>query len=268
MINKILFPAEFAPYDRITYRYVYELAKYFEAEVVVMHSYAAVAALGRGDDNERMAEVFEKLNEFVDENTPAEFKSLSIDRFAENDYGADGILKVAKRENVDLIITSMESEVNPGITNMSDHVLTLIRRSDIPVLAVPPSATYHSFKKMVFSTNFEFDDLLTINFLKEWAEAIDSEVHILHILKDKNSVKEAARMDALIKAYSGQKGLTFDFVSGEKVIDSIETFTEAINADLAVFTTHKRGLLGRLLEPSVTQKMAKKLHVPILVIKS
>ncbi len=263
MIKKILFPAEFADFDENTYRYALEFAKVFEAELYVMHAFGKTeSAIGRGEGKDKEEMVQQNLERFVSEQTPEEFKTLNIERIAALDYPIEGILHVAEDLKVDLIIMSTVSYTQPGITHLSDQTQNIIRRADAMVLAVPPDMPFEGFETIVFSTDFEFDDLITINLLREWSEKFESKLHILHVGKN-----EIERMRALEEAYAGQNNMVFDYIEGDKVKKTIEVFTEAIKPDMVVFTTHKRSFLSRLLEGSITMGLSKDIDAPMLTIK-
>jgi nucleotide-binding universal stress UspA family protein len=263
MIKKILFPAEFADFDVNTYRYALELAKVFEAELAIMHAYGKTeSGLGRGYGSEKEDDVQEVLEKFVAENTPEAFQTMDIQRIATLDYPIEGILHVAKDIGANLIVMSTVSYTQPGITHLSDQTLNIIRRADAMVLAVPPKVPFDGFETIVFSTDFEFDDLIVINELRRWCKKLDSKLHILHVGRD-----EIDRMKALEEAYAGQNNMAFDYIEGDKVKKTIEVFTEAIKPDMVVFTTTKRSFLSRILEGSVTQGLAKNIDAPMLTIK-
>ncbi len=263
MIKKILFPAEFADFDTNTYRYALELAKVFGADLFVMHAFGKTeTALGRGEGKEKEDMVQQNLERFVSEQTPDEFKTLNIERIAALDYPIEGILHVAEDIKADLIIMSTVSYTQPGITHLSDQTLNVIRRADAMVLSVPPDIPFEGFETIVFSSDFEFDDLITINELRKWAKLLESKLHILHVGQD-----EIERMRALEEAYAGQNNMVFDYIEGDKVKKTIEVFTEAIKPDMVVFTTQKRSFLSRLLEGSITLGVAKDIGAPMLTIK-
>lgn len=263
MIKKILFPVEFADFDVNTYRYALELAKVFEAELAVMNAFGkSDSGLGRGYGGEKKDLVQANLEKFVSENTPEAFHTMDIQRIATLDYPIEGILHVAKDIGADLIVMSTVSFTQPGITHLSDQTLNIIRRADAMVLAVPPNVPFAGFETIVFSTDFEFDDLITINELRDWCKKVDGKLHILHVGRN-----EIERMRALEEAYAGQNNIVFDYIEGDKVKKTIEVFTEAIKPDMVVFTTHKRSFLSRILEGSVTLGLAKNIEAPMLTIK-
>jgi nucleotide-binding universal stress UspA family protein len=264
MIKKILFPAEFADFDVNTYRYALELAKVFEAELAIMHAYGKTeSGLGRGYGSEKEEDIQRLLEKFVADNTPEAFKTMDIQRIATLDYPIEGILHVAKDIGADLIIMSTVSYTQPGITHLSDQTLNIIRRArGYGTGRTSHSALSQGFETIVFSTDFEFDDLIVINELRRWCKKLDSKLHILHIGRD-----EIDRMKALEEAYAGQNNMAFDYIEGDKVKKTIEVFTEAIKPDMIVFTTTKRSFLSRILEGSVTQGVAKKIDAPMLTIK-
>jgi len=266
MIKKILFPVEFANFDRSTYKYALTLAKAFDASIVAMHAYGSGAAgVGRLGSPVSKSDVEDRLLNFIKENTPEEFRKVEAKPTAIADYPTEGILSMAKEQQPDLIIMSTQSRTEPGILHLSDQVLTVIRKAESMVLAVPEDFDTYPIDKLVFSTNFEFNDLVAINMLKSWADLLKAELHVLHIGGE--SAVAQVKMRALEQAYSKHDKINFEFITGSKVKDSIAAFTETIEADMVVFTTHKRSFLDTILEGSVTQNVAKTTRIPMLTIK-
>ncbi len=73
-----------------------------------------------------------------------------------------------------------------GASNLSKMIFgsitaSIIEKSDCPVLAVPSGCTYRPPKRILFATNFSFNDLDGVKKLALIAEAFQSEIIFGHV---------------------------------------------------------------------------------------
>ena len=73
-------------------------------------------------------------------------------------------------------------------------------------------------------------------------------------------------MNILRQTYQGHKRLDFDMMRGS-FTEEIERFAKTKTADVLAILSHKRNLIQRWLETSSAQKIARKVDLPLLVIK-
>jgi nucleotide-binding universal stress UspA family protein len=265
-VKKILFPTEFSEHAGDMFRYAVELAHKFDAELVFMNAYGRPEGYSLGDEEGKKERVLQILQDFAKANTPASHKDVKTRFVAELDYPADAILKVAEKEKADLIVLGMTGKTNDVNRHLGSNALKVIRASEIPVLAIPDSAKFRAIKKVVFTTDFEFEDLTVLNFLNK---AFDADIKVIHIVENRNQVNKAVRhMKSLEEAYATHSNMSFEVIEGKDVENNIEKYVEGKKADLLAMTSHKRSVIGQLLAGSTTRNIAKKTKTPLLVFKN
>ena len=247
------------------FRYALELANKFNATLICFHAFGRPEGFSLGDEEGKRQKVLQKLKTFASDNTPDALSNVRLEFSAVLDYPADAILGIAEKEKVDLIILGMTGKSTESSRFLGSNALKVIGSAECPVLAIPSTVTYDAVNKIVFTTDFEFEDLALLNFLEK---GFDSEVHIIHVVdKVRDREKAAARMKSLEEAYRKHPGMFFEIIEGKDVEAEIERYVEANKADLLAMTAHKQSVIQLLLTGSTARNIAKKTKTPLLVFK-
>lgn len=265
IVKKILFPTEFADHAGHMFRYALEIAHIHQAELIAMHAFGRPEGYAIGDEEAKRERVMTKLQTLARENTPEGYDDVSVRFAAEVEYPGDAILDIADKENVDLIVLGMTGKSDDIHRHLGSNALRVIRSADCPVLAIPSSATFQAVKEIVFTTDFEFDDLLVLHFLHDTFNAHISVVHVVEKNRDRAAAER--NMDALRRTFS-QFSISFDVLEDKDVEEAIEQFVAAKEANLLAMTSHRRSVIGLLLDNSTTRNIAKQTKTPLLVFKT
>ena len=264
-MKKILFPTEFSDHAGQMFRYALELANRFNATLICMHAYGRPEGYSLTDEEGKRKKVLEKLETFAKSNTPAPFSNVIIQYVAELDYPADAILSAAKKENADLIVLGMTGKTDDATRHLGSNAMKVIRAAECPVLAIPASASYEEVKKVVVTTEFDFEDLGVLNFLNE---GFDAEVQVIPVVEKTIELGKAReKMSSLEKAYAQRERMSFQVLEGADIEKTIEQYVNAENADLLAMTAHKRSVIVQLLSGSTARNIARKTKTPLLIFK-
>lgn len=268
-MKKILFPTEFSNHATEAFKYAVEIAFFFQARLIVMH------ALGKPDSKLGTDGVLEKIIdrstdkmiEFVQGNLPELYNKVQIDYIAKTGLPGTSILEVALDEGADLIVMGMTGKTDAIETIFGSTALEILTKADCPVLTIPSSAKFEGIDNLVYTTNFEFRDLEAINYLQKWSKAFDAPIHCLHVVEsDESEMIVAKNMNTLKQTYTGRNLLKFDMVKGD-FQDQIERFAKAKKADIVAMMSHKRSFIARLIEKSAVKGIARRISIPVLVMK-
>ncbi len=266
-MRKVLFPTEFSKHASQMFHYALELAHKLDAELLVMHAFGKPDPLVTNvSDDTREHRVLDKLNAFIENYRPSKFDSHPIRAVAYLDYPADAILNVAKKENVQVIVMGMTGKNDEVEKYLGSNALRVLRLAECPILVIPANLHFKPLERIVFTTNFEFEDIMVLNHLRK---AYDAEIDVLHVFsKDKDRQDSEARMKALEEISSGQEKLAFTLVQGADVEDAIEKYVIDRGADLLAMTTHKRNLFTAMIDKSLTRNIARDTITPLFVFKT
>jgi nucleotide-binding universal stress UspA family protein len=139
--------------------------------------------------------------------------------------------------------------------------------SKSPVLVIPPQANPAKFQKVVYATQFEYDES---DILKEVFVLMNHLGSSLTLLKIKSDSQPDVQADnqyiAEIKAEFAIGENNIVIREDRHVLDGIEAYCDEVNADLLIMSSRERSFIEEfLINPSVTRKLIVDTHVPLLV---
>lgn len=269
-MKKILFATDFSDHAPIVFKYAVELAYFFKAQLLVMHAHGkpeprleAEPALFQKSDR-----VIERLTEFVVQHIPEAYsKKIKVDFLAVHAYPVEGILKVAFDREVNLIVLGMTGKTNALGSVLGNTTLNVLAKADCQVLMIPEGAYFAGIDNLVYTADLEFRDLEAIHYLKKWSKALFAPLHVLHVVEvDENEGRVRKDMMILRETFKRGKTIDFDLRYGD-FRQEIEQYAKSKQADIVAMISHKRNLLSRLVDTGAVEGVAKRIHLPLLVIK-
>lgn len=154
---------------------------------------------------------------------------------------------------------------------MGSTTAGIIYKAKVPVLVIPedaPILNLASVKKVVYATNFDDKDFLSIDKLLSLLAPFETDVTCLHIgTHDQHEWDDAKLKNmskTLKKNYKNAK-LKCRMVEGDDVLNELEKYIQGKNIDVLALTTHKRNMITRIFNPSIARKMVFHLKTPLLV---
>ncbi len=157
--KKILVAAVFSQYTQSLLNYAADIARSMNAELIIasiinardIEAVGTIAAMGYNVDSENYvagmkAERQEQLNEIMKKmaRPPEKFRTV----FKTGDPG-DELLKLAVKENVDLIIMGMKGRTDLEYMFVGSVAEKVFRRSPIPILSYRDEAIAERLKKHI-----------------------------------------------------------------------------------------------------------------------
>lgn len=155
--------------------------------------------------------------------------------------------------------TFIDNLIGSTASHLVDHL-------DIPLMVIPENFEGEIFSKICYATQLEYDEEKFIENAIKLAQNSPQGLEIVHI-------RESDELDI----YPNEQFLksikeNFDNEKIQMLHKASKTFTSGINEltveekiTLLILTTHKRGLLSGLLNPSKTKKILKHTKIPILI---
>lgn len=269
-MKKILFPTEFSAHASEVFKYAAEIAYFFNARLIVMHAFGKpqVRPAKEEDKIKKAAAIVDRLTAFANGAMPEAYRAkVKVSYFAPYNYPAEAVLDLAIDQEVDLIVMGMTGKTDAIGTIFGSTALGVLAKSDCPVLAIPTHAKFEGIDNLVYTTNFEFRDLAAINYLKKWSELFEAPIHCLHVLeRNENEARALINMNILSETYKNQDMIAFDMAAGD-FQKEIEGFAKRKRADIVAMMAHKRNFISRLVEGSSVKDVARRIHIPLLVVK-
>ncbi|MDQ1770271.1 hypothetical protein GQR60_04060 [Labilibaculum sp. A4] len=288
-VNRILVPVDFSDFSPRLCEYAMNIAKKFNADILLFHTYfaSAIETIPFSDSYTYNATVVEVLSE-VEKNAKARIKELYYDirnklelekvEGIEVDYALSGgtasseILNICNTYQPDLVIMGSRGE-SAGTTNLLGSVVSnVIEESEVPILILSDQGENISIDhidNIMYATNFDKADFRAIANLKFITKPYDMKIHCVHFndIEDDN-VMEEHQMEVLRKYLDktlGDSNVNCSIIQIEEKMKGIEEYVQKNDIGMIAILARKHNLLERLFFGQMSRKLFIKTHIPILV---
>lgn len=278
-MKKILIPTDLSPNAGNAIRYALNFCKNFPAELVFLHATHPMLDLPDTslefynpivfqDEKEQLNHVSANLKHiFAEENIELDKIKYSIE--LRIGFAADEIVRVAKEFNCDLIIMGTQGATGLGKLFLGSITYSVIKQTEIPVLAIPSEYVFKTIDKIVFATDYEgISNKKTLAPLFELANSFDAMVLMFHAIEAKEPI--AAYIEEL-QVWKTEKNFhhvkhTNSIATCEDVTQGIIEFADENDASIIAMIPHSYNFFTNLIHKSKTKEIAMESKVPLLVL--
>jgi nucleotide-binding universal stress UspA family protein len=145
----------------------------------------------------------------------------------------------------------------------------VVEKVDCPVLVIPESATFHVPHRIMYATDFQFNDFSCLNQVSEIARVFDAEIIVSHISADLTKQQEEEDlMDwfmEIAETNISYPKLLYKTYTGENVLEKLNKAIDELGVEILCMSTVKRTFLERIFKSSLTKEMVYQTHHPLLV---
>lgn len=216
-----------------------------------------------------LVESKEKLNKLMSKiehlplNVKHEFKPIALYGFL-----TDHIKTQVKEKKIDLIIMGTKGSTGLKSVSIGSNTGDVITKVPCTVLAVPEHAVYSGIKEIGFPSDFQLTyDHKILETLKDILLLKKSTLRLLYVSlnNEKLSPIQENNKRILMEHYKDIE-CSFHVVTGKKIDESIQCFTESRNLDMLVMVAKNLNFLERILFRPTVEKISYHTKVPFLVI--
>ena len=268
--KKILVPMDFSDCAINALKYAMDFAKSTESKLVLLHAYhipipAAEAGLTMDanvaedfiqEGQEKMKKLYQDYPELENLAEPYEI-TMS--------FASDAIVNTSREVDANLIIMGTHGANNAIDELMGSNTLHVIKKCNIPVLAVPANVENFKISEILFSYDYQtINTKEIIQPLIDFALAFGAKLHIIHITDKLDKLHQGAIGEArLLEQYL--KGIPhhYHMTEGEHIEDSILEYINSHNVDILAVIPRRHNLFERLFQSSVTKQLVHHSNVPL-----
>jgi len=273
-MKTILFPTDFSPNATRALEYAVEIAALTGAKLRLLHVYTPVLSKDNFYSNlitEEVAdatrEAHEKLKVITD-TIASEYPSVSCKAQVNVGEPVGEILNASSESKAELIIMGTLGANKLSKMIFGSNTAAIIEKSECPVLAVPSNCTYRAPKRILFATNFSYDDLVGVKKLALIAQAFKSEIILGHVdISIDEDSDETTSMENFLKevvAVTSYPKISYKIVSDHNVSMGLDKIIEESAIDLFALSTQKRSWFEKIANPSLTKKISHHTYIPLL----
>lgn len=271
MITRILVPTDFSKAANNALTFALHFAKKCKADVHVLNVTSIPVA-----DAYFPAELYSSIVSELEASSKEQFKQLKKTykdtnfKYVEASsmgFVYDEISSYAKKNKIDLLVMGTTGASGFKKILIGSNTASVVAKSEIPVLVIPPSATYHELKKIVYSTDYSEPEFPAVSRLVYLAELFDADVTVLHVKSEYDHYFNADK-NFFVKnkkhiSYSKWKMAKTD---DDNIMNGINSYLKKKEVDLLVVAKHNRTFFDKLLHRSLSKQMVFHAKTPLLVL--
>lgn len=221
------------------------------------------------DDIRQTAETTKnKVEEMIREIKKEVLSTTAFDYITEIGFPSNILEEKFASGQFDMIM--LQGQSDETLLSQTPSTLKIIRNLKCPIWIIAPNTRYRPFKKIIYATDYQEKDVTTIIRLIDLIKPYTVEITTLHISDNdifEEEIKNAG-LNEILKQKTGFDKIATKLVKNKKRRDVAEILSEEADsngADLIVVLKENRSFIERVFKSSLTDKLIKKAHLPILV---
>jgi nucleotide-binding universal stress UspA family protein len=272
-MKTILLATDFSTASRNAGRYGLELAKTFNARMVLFNAYQQmpfpVTEAPVFMEPEEIKNITRQLLE--EEATALNMgSSVHIDIACNAGPATEAILKAVEETNADMVIVGMKEETTGFLNVFGSTVTALARKTATPMIVVPENTNYTPATTIALANESDLApgaDSHLLGTLHELAEQFHSKVYLVRVASNKfheayEVLNHPFKLSRILKTFNP----VYECIEGKDIPKALNDFIDSYQIDMLALMPHKYTLPERLFVKSVTRSMIFKTHIPLLIL--
>ena len=270
-MKKILFATDFSSNANKAFGFALNLAEKHQAELIMLHVYDISPVYGQpyidGPDEltKQTGKSWENsLKEFFKKsNSAIQPTFIAI----ENGSVVKGILSVIEKHQPQLVVTGTKGKNQMKELLFGGTTKALVKRSPIPVMAIPEYAKLEDYNKVLYTSDFREVDLKALQDLVELVRPFEPEIKILHMCTG-DEFKRREKMEwfkELINDNVSYPAISCEMVSADDVFNTLNKYMTENDFDMLVMLEKERhGIIDKIFHEDLVKKMEFRTWIPLL----
>jgi nucleotide-binding universal stress UspA family protein len=271
-MKTILVPTDFSESSKAASDFAAALAKKKNVELCFIHvveipaSPESVYYLNHELIQDMMTNAQDKLHKLSKEYSDVK----DVKTFVTTSTALDGIQKGILSIEADLIVIGKHHS-GSGLTDLlfDNHTEKIIHYAKCPVISVSSATEVGKWKNALIAIDLEAcpEDLLTKTY--KISKCLGLTPHYLWVTPEgyNPEQEDLNQLSDTLKDHYPGKNFHFSTFSSNDVVKGILEYSDRLNPDLVMVSTHGRTGLKRLIHGSVAERLLEKSPIPIMILQ-
>ncbi len=180
----------------------------------------------------------------------------------------DEINELTGEKEIDLVVMGTKGATGAKEIFLGTNTVYVIRKSTVPVLAVPESFEYRPVRKILFPTDYwsqykedEVGQLVKI------AAMCKAKVSVMHVKEEYDLTEKQEENKACLTSMLQNTPHYFEVLKGALMPNAVIDHIEEFNHDLLVMMNRKHSFLERMLWKQNIDQISFHVQIPFMVIR-
>ncbi len=202
------------------------------------------------------------------------FANVKISYVLEKGVPEDQILQFSTTYDPGVIVMGTRGRAKGAVNLMGSVTKKIIQKATVPVFAIPQQSVYlglNYMNKVLYATDFDDSDFKTLRKLMILIRPFNMKIYCIHIASDASNSFDKTKMESLkehLHKEYGEYNLFCDLIEHDDAVQGLEDYIDEMDIDMIALTTHKRGIIEKLFNPSLAKRMLFHTNIPLLVFHS
>ena len=185
-------------------------------------------------------------------------------------YGAPDLALSNHSKDSDMLIMGTTGRGGIGKKFFGSVSIEVSKNGHSPVIFVPKDAEYRGFRNILYASDFDSLNQLSVRQTVTFAKRFDGQMHFVHVgsggeigLENQRKIFEAEYGEA-----NPNNPFLFTKMVSEDIAGALYEYSFYHRIDLLVFVTHQRSFWDNILHKSITNVALLSSDLPVLIIHS
>ncbi|MDR8394390.1 universal stress protein [Aliifodinibius sp. S!AR15-10] len=271
-IKNILFPTDFSKNARQALPLAAKIASLTGSRLILFHAIQVdlyFAPNFKQDQVKAVNKADQQLDRLIgDLKSDEQYKDIEISRVLELEQPTAAILEISSEYNIDLIVMGTKGAAEYRDEILGSVTATVINKSAIPVLAVPPGGSLDDLKHITYTTDYHEGDLQALRKTIDFAQLFNASIDVVHITEQRSLLAEIKfrGFRDLVKDQTNYENISFELKYGSDFFPVMADHFNEKPHSLLVMVRYKKNFWEKLVEKDHSREMAFYTKVPLLVL--
>lgn len=274
-MKKLIVATDFSAIADQTFFYAAQLAAHIQATVVLAHVMAPSPFLAHSPGDlidetlhDMQTQVRDHLQTLAT-NLPADIRDkITCEQMVAEGLVIDQLNAMVADTAADLLVMGTHGASGLREVIMGTHAATMVGRSVVPLLLIPPGTTYQPLQHIVYGIDYLDMPAEEIMVLRSWVGAFNAKLTLLHIDTEGGTIAEDQLFNLrnTVAAFDEMHEVAYDFVENADPVVALSEYVEEISANLLVIKHRPQYGLSKWLHKSMARQLTAFTSCPMLII--
>lgn len=273
-MKTILVPTDFSPIAENALWFAADMAKHINGCLLLLHVYQVPITVSEvpmvminADELKAESETnLHELKETLEKNTMG-----SVPVFFQSRLGSVGteLEDICETIHPFAVVMGTHGSTRTASTAFGSNSLAAIRRLHVPVMLIPPGASFRPIQKIGLACDLKkVCDTTPEKEIKTIVKEFGAELHVLNVdSRFEHFAPHGREQTAVLHNMLEELHPHYHFIYRENIEESLDDFAQRNDLDFLIVVPKKHAFPEGLFHRSCSKKLAARAHVPVMAIR-